>query len=286
MRLARRNCGFTLTEIAISLFIVALLVGFFMGTGATFIEIRKTEGTQIKLKALEVALAGYVAVNGRLPCPADGRLAVNNVLAGREDGGVGGCNNAQQFGVIPWATLGLSESDILDSWYNRIMYRVATGLVVARGMDMAACDPAGTEAGAANPKLCNAGCLGSDLTTCTPPSAFLQAGKGLSIIDTSGGGGNTIMNAAAAPSEGAAYVLISHGPDSRGAYPAGGAANPTGTGGAGIDEVWDANGVALRASYVDKNLDESNTATHFDDIVLRPSIMRVILRAERGPRAH
>jgi hypothetical protein len=153
-------------------------------------------------------------------------------------------------------------------------------------MDMSACDPAGTEAGAANPKLCNAGCQGSDMTTCTPPIAFLQAGKGLSIRDTSAPGANVIMNTGAAPSEGAAYVLISHGPDGRGAYPANGAANPIGTGGAGIDEVWNANGVPLAAYYVDKNLNESNTAAHFDDIVVRPSIMRVVLRAERGPRAH
>lgn len=278
--------GFTLTEIAISLFVMALIIGFFMSTGTAFLDLRKNEGTQIKLKAIEAALAGYVAVNGRLPCPANGQLAVTAINAGREDGNAGGCINNQQSGVVPWVTLGLSEVDILDDWYNRITYRVGSTLIVARGMDMTTCDPAGTAASTGAPNhLCSAACLGSDLTTCTSPSNFLSANKGLSILDASPGG-TMLMNATVTPSEGAAYILISHGPDGRGAYPAGGAAVPTSTAGAGVDEIWNANGVALRTSYVDRALDESNTATHFDDIVLRPSIMRVVQRAERGPRAH
>jgi hypothetical protein len=264
-------------------------MGFFMGAGPAYINLRKVDETQIKLRAIEVAFAGYVAVNGRLPCPADGTLPVTDAAAGREDGGILGCNNSQQHGVVPWTTLGLSEADILDGWYNRITYRLGDNLWAARGTDMTACDPAGTEpVPGAGPKLCNPGCLASDLTTCTQASSFLLPPKGLSIVDTTvtPPPANTLMDATATPSTGAAYVLISHGPNGMGAYPANGAPNPSSTTGAGTDEIANANGVAVQASYVDKALNESDTAAHFDDIVLRPSIMSVVIKAGRGPRAH
>src|SRR5262249_42227923 len=121
------------------------------------------------------------------------------------------------------------------------------------------------------------------------PTNFLAGPKGITIQDANG---NVLMNnnpGAGVPSTGAAYVLISHGDNQAGAFPSGGGAvTATGVGaqlGTG-GETQNANGQALQAFYVDNDLVEANDNTHFDDIVLRPSILSVINAANLGPRAH
>lgn len=295
MRSWERNRGFTLTEVAISFAIIAFILVFFLGSGTAFLELRKTEATRTKLAAIERALTGFISIHGRLPCPADGSLPTDNVNAGKEDGGAGGCNALQINGVVPWATIGMTEADILDSWYARITYRLGNNLWVASGMDMTACDTAGTEIVAppgacpdAVATLCNTACSSSTLNLCTKPRDFLRAGKGLSIQNTSVAG-TELMDACPAlltsPSEGAAFVLISHGPNLAGAFLANGGA-VTATTGTGTDEIHNANGVAVKNFYVDKDWNETQGVTHFDDLLLRPSIMKVIMQAQRGPRAH
>ena len=182
-RNGRRCAGFTLTEMAVVLVIVSLLMGYFLVGGVAFMETQNIKKTEAKLSTIEVALAGYVAINGRLPCPANGQITT-----GTEDGGVGGCTANQQYGVVPWITLGLSENDVLDAWHRRISYRVGKDLWVARGMDMTACDAAGTESVAATPKLCTLGCTSTNLSTCTPPPLFLQTGKGIDIKSAASAG--------------------------------------------------------------------------------------------------
>lgn len=290
MRTVRHSRGFTLTELAISMVILAFIFVFFLGSGSAFIQVRRTEAQKLKLLAIENAIAGYVSINGRLPCPADGSLPITNAAAGKEDGGVAGCNDSQRNGVVPWVTLGLSEADILDSWNNRTTYRVGNNLWLARAMDMTACDPAGTGVGDGTgaSMLCQAACSPVDPSTCTPPTTFLQSGKGLSILDTAG---ITVMYSSpvTGPSGGAAYVLISHGRNGAGAFTqGGGTVLPTTI--SGDSEKLNANGVTVHSSYVDGTIrDEQSdvgTAAYFDDLVLRPSIMKVVLQAQRGPRSH
>lgn len=282
MKKPNKSSGFSLVELAITLAIIALIMVFFLGAGSVFIEVRKVEATRTKLKAIDIALAGFVAINGRLPCPAGG-----NLTDGRELGGTGGCTDDQQRGVVPWATLGLSEADVLDSWFNRITYRVGSNLWIAGAMDMTACDTAGTGSGTGSTinLICQSPCSSTNLANCTSPTTFLQQGKGLTLQD---GFGVVLMNASASPTEGAAYVLISHGKNGAGAYSQGGTTLIS-TSGAGSAEVQNANNVAVRISpdyYVDKEINETAGTGYFDDLVLRPSIIRVILQAQRGPRAH
>jgi len=68
----KRSNGFSLTELAISLAIIALVLVLFLGASSGFISSKRGEITQTKLKAIETAIALYVAQNKRLPCPADG----------------------------------------------------------------------------------------------------------------------------------------------------------------------------------------------------------------------
>jgi prepilin-type N-terminal cleavage/methylation domain-containing protein len=117
-----RKCqyGFTLIEIAIVLFVIALLVGSMLVPLATQVEQRKISETQKLLDEIRQALLGYALANGYLPCPdkttAAGAGTAND---GQEDVNAGTC--VAQEGNLPWVTLGVTG---YDSWGNRYRYRV------------------------------------------------------------------------------------------------------------------------------------------------------------------
>lgn len=278
----RGHNGFTLTEMAVVLVILSLLMGYFLAGGVAFMDLQSVKQTQAKLKTIESALVGYVAVHGRLPCPADGRAAT-----GVEYGSVAGCTDNQQYGVVPWTTIGLSEADSVDAWNYRITYRVGNQLWVDQGMNMASCDAAGSALATGASKLCDTGCSGTSLTSCTPPALFLDTGKGIDIKDAATSG-NALMDTTITPTGGAAFVLISHGKHGHGAYPRGSTSIVPLTG-SGDNEAPNSNNVAITFGttfFVDADYNESSGANHFDDIVLRPSIMSVLQQAQRGPRIH
>lgn len=288
----RFDKGFSLVELAIALAIIALVLVLFIGASSGFISSKRNEVTMTKLKAIENAIALFVAQNKRLPCPADGTISAGTVGSGVEDrGGGGDCNGNQSNGVVPAITLGMSEADVLDGWNNRITYRVYSGVGVIgsltknNGMDMSWCDPAGTAGSAFGAdNLCDPSCTSANLGVCVRPSQFL-AGKGLQIQNVAG----TILMDPASGGQGAAYVLISHGDNQGGAYSQNGTLLGSAGAQSGTQELLNNNGVALRAPpnyYVDSDYNGSDTVNHFDDLVLRPSIISVASKAQLGPRAH
>jgi hypothetical protein len=121
------------------------------------------------------------------------------------------------------------------------------------------------------------------MALCTLPTNFLSgngaAAKGFTIKNVAG---TTIM---AAPATGAAYVLISAGETGGGAYTSAGVVAPTTTTD-GTEEQKNYANLALGAYYVDDQIADGAGATHFDDVVLRPSVLTVASRAGLGPRAH
>jgi hypothetical protein len=87
------------------------------------------------------------------------------------------------------------------------------------------------------------------------------------------------------PNTGAAYVVISHGETGGGAYlPSGQLFVGTSTDGT-QEQVNYANKV-MQVYYVDDGVADNPGATHFDDIVSRPSVISVITKAALGPRSH
>lgn len=290
---SRPASGFTLVELAIALVIIALVLVLFIGASSGFISSKRNEVTSLKLKAIENAIALFVAQNKRLPCPADGSISSGTAFSGMEqrDGATGDClplGTPQINGVVPALTLGLSEADVLDGWNNRITYRVYSNvpgsLTRTDGMDMTWCDPAGTAGGALGVnQLCNPACTSAALANCVTPTQFL-ANKGLRIQNAAG---IPLMDPAAG--QGAAYVLISHGDNSGGAFSMTGTLQgPVGPQ-IGTEEAFNSNGTNLRLSpnyYVDSGYSGSDTTNHFDDLVLRPSIISVASKAQLGPRAH
>jgi prepilin-type N-terminal cleavage/methylation domain-containing protein len=124
----RRHAGFTLIELAVALFLMALIFGGIAMPLQARVEMRKTEETQRILDAARTALLGYATANGYLPCPAD-ESSVGQEAAGTNHE-TGHCPT--YFGFLPAAALGMDVSEsrgyAVDAWGgsgNRIRYAVA-----------------------------------------------------------------------------------------------------------------------------------------------------------------
>jgi len=120
--------GFTLIEMAIVLMIIGLLLGGLIIPLTAQMEQKNNTEAQKALSDIKEAILGYTLANGRLPCPADPAIATGTVGAGISRATC--ITAANSSGVVPWATLGLSET---DAWGNRYTYRVTPDFAVAIG---------------------------------------------------------------------------------------------------------------------------------------------------------
>ena len=66
----RDERAFTLIELAIAVLILALLISGLLYTLTGQTEQRNFQETRLRLERARQALLGFVAANGRLPCPA------------------------------------------------------------------------------------------------------------------------------------------------------------------------------------------------------------------------
>lgn len=101
--------GFTLIELTISLLIISLV----LGGGALALSgknhYQREREMKTQLLTIKEALYGYAITYGRLPCPA-----LESENSGQE-------NCVSNFGIIPYATLGISGVDL---WGKSIRYYV------------------------------------------------------------------------------------------------------------------------------------------------------------------
>jgi prepilin-type N-terminal cleavage/methylation domain-containing protein len=126
-----RSRGFSLVELAVALAIIALLLAGALIPLSTQIDVRNGADTQRSMESIRDAITGFAQANGRLPCPANGGTpagTIDNttwaspVGAGAEQWDPNNNRCYIQFGVVPWTTLGVSET---DAWGRRLTYRVA-----------------------------------------------------------------------------------------------------------------------------------------------------------------
>lgn len=290
--------GFTLIEIAVVIVILSLLLAMIAGIATAMLGQQRREATRQRLAGVETAIALFVSQNLRLPCPANGAIAGTDANAGLEQisapglptfstCAVAGAANSQAGGVVPWRTLGLSEQDVTDGWGNRLTYRVATHFITAPAMNMTYCDPGGTKTGpealAVPGGYCDSTCTASTFpTSCTMPSEVTKT-RGLEVRNLAG---SRIMDPAAPPNTGAAYVVVSHGENGAGAYSNLGVLQGAAGTDAGTEEAKNAANLAVQPYYVDDFASYAAGTGHFDDFVLRPSILTVAVKAQLGPRAH
>jgi prepilin-type N-terminal cleavage/methylation domain-containing protein len=309
-RSGTRHAGFTLVEIAVVIIVLGFLLAMIAGIATAVIGQQRRESTRQRLAGVETAITLFVSQNKRLPCPADGRIAGTTAGSGIEARvgvscqTIGGTANSQTHGVVPWVTLGLAEPDVTDGWGGRFTYRAAPELVGDSAMDLTACDPGGSFGLAGTPlDRCNqAGTLATDCNStsypgrCTPPSAYTQ-GRGLKVRNNMTAAVIMDPNPATPPSTGAAYVVISHGENRQGAYNSEGTISAAGNPASGSQEVFNAADAAFVYSlssaavtagkiFVDDFPRFAADTDHFDDSVLRPTILTVATKAQLGPRAH
>ncbi len=181
-----RNKGFSLLEMAIVLTIVGLLMAGLIPSISGQIEQQHRSETRKQLDDIQQALFGFAVSNGRLPCPADGTIPTVAGLAngaGREKiSCVAGANG----GVLPWVTLGVSET---DAWGRRFTYRVSPNF-----------------ADAVNTTT-YAGCTPKLIPT---QASFALCSKGNLNIGLTAGATNVATNIPA--------LIVSHGTDGLGAF--------------------------------------------------------------------
>lgn len=195
--------GFTLVELAIAMFIIALLIGGLVMPLSAHMDARSRNATQSALSDIRDALLGFAAANGRLPCPALATAAIGSAGAGLEEttgaGAALACTNADGVGALPWATLGVSET---DAWGNRYTYRVVPEFARGATGQTAFTGP-----------------------TCPPPSnptmaAFALCSRGNLDVFSTAGGGSVASDVPA--------VVVSHGKNGYGAYTTAGTQLSTG----------------------------------------------------------
>lgn len=123
------QAGFSLIEMAIVLFIVALLLGGLLPTISGQIEVQHRNETRKQLEEIRNALFGYVILNGFLPCPTT-TIDPANPNYGTADAACSA--DVLTEGYLPWKTLGVSETDawgtrrsnVVHPWLGYWRYRV------------------------------------------------------------------------------------------------------------------------------------------------------------------
>jgi prepilin-type N-terminal cleavage/methylation domain-containing protein len=238
--------GFTLAELAIAMVIIALLLAGSMLPLSAQIDIRNISDTQRTMDGVKEAIIGYAQANGHLPCPADGTIASGGAGAGSEQRTGSTCTNP--FGVVPWATLGVPET---DSWGRRFSYWIS---------------PTFANTSNASPYGCS--------TAPTPPptqAAFALCSIGILTVNT-----RSDTNHAAVTALGSVLpaVIISHGKNGYGAYTSGGVMLPVPSGG---DELVNATHTSAATTFYSRTQTPSASGCNdaagtlfceFDDIVV------------------
>jgi len=122
--------GFTLIELAVVLFLVALLMGALLGPVTLRIEAEQRAQVEAYLAEVKQALIGFALRHGRLPCPdssgGDGR---ENRTLPSCTGGWAGAQCDSGAGPLPHTDLGVAQT---DPWGQRPYYFVSRVLVTSR----------------------------------------------------------------------------------------------------------------------------------------------------------
>ncbi len=247
--------GFTLAEMAIVVLIGSIMLT--MGVKIWFVQLTNMAYSETKSKQenIKTALINYLRTTGTLPCPD--RTATPD---GREDRPNGTapnttCTGNNGYGVVPYASLGLSRNDVLDGWGNYFTYRVANMAAPA-----APATPAVPRANASNQNwTVRAGASAFNITSLNSPNTGGFRSLRIDQRNSAGVLTRIAYNAVA--------IIYSHGKNGFGAETTKGnsVAAPPAT---NTDEV--TNNAAGSFTFVVRDVNDSATALggSYDDIVM------------------
>lgn len=233
----KQEKGFTLIEVAIVLVIGGILLASASALLLNYMKKVQFSTTERRLEAVDEALALFLSLNGRYPCPADPAALIDDPggnfgvevatcnLAANAPNGRGG--RIVRIGDVPVRTLNLPDDFIGDSWGGRFTYAITEALA----------DPAGT----------------------------YNRDEGAIFIRDSNNNEVAVIPGSVPPQGGIAhYAIVSHGVNNSGATAlAGGGATPCT---AGTQEEENCNGDAIFRSTM--LLATANNASLNDDLVL------------------
>jgi len=196
VRSRRAARGFTLVELAVVLFIVALILGSMMFTLSAQVDQSNRAETLRRLDSAKELLLAFAIVNGRLPCPARSTATAAPVTVPGDEvrDAAGACigdavtdnyGGGATLGLLPARALGFQPVDAqgfaVDAWGNRIRYAVSkktwgTGALFTRQHD------------ATNPAVAwSIATIPNDLIVCSQSQAALP-------LDTKCATGNPVTN--------------------------------------------------------------------------------------------
>jgi prepilin-type N-terminal cleavage/methylation domain-containing protein len=230
----RRYRGFTLTELAVVMTIVAFLLASLMYTLSAQSDQRNLDETRRRLEQARELILAFAVVNGRLPCPARSAATAAPVTVSGDEvrnsavnpdcvgdtvaDYYGGTSGGVRLGLLPARAIGFQQVDAgglaIDAWANPIRYAVAyttTGC--------AATAPHWTNS--ANLRTNGVGCQPNDLLVCKSASGITAS--------TCGGAANEIRTQSL-------VVAVIYSAGKNGGTP---------TGGTGADEAANLNGDAV-----------------------------------------
>lgn len=142
--LIKSQSGFSLVELAIVMTIIGLLIYPLLQTYKKYNDQEKIDDTTIAMNNVSSAIGQYYIENGAYPCPADRHAAFGTLAFGVADcttvknlspntcsPGQGMCNAAGiakpvYTGGIPFKTLGIPYTAMIDGYKNLLSYSVSS----------------------------------------------------------------------------------------------------------------------------------------------------------------
>ncbi len=131
----RLQHGFSLLELSIALAVIGIVVAGGLSMSTSMVDRTAYVQTGNQMDEVDKALAAFVSVNNRLPCPADPALAIGDANFGREQAACAGTATAVgtgaknvRIGALPVRTLGLRDRMAADEYGNRYTYAVTENL--------------------------------------------------------------------------------------------------------------------------------------------------------------
>jgi len=242
MRAPHHRHGFSLLELAVVLLIISLVVGagISLGSGALNASVRIK--TQERLATIKQALASYSNANGYLPCPADRTQTPSSASFGVE----------KRATSAPFTTC-VTTSGVVTMPAGTPTIYIGTLPTRTLGLpDSYAADSWGN-------KLTYA----VSITHVSKVSSVADSDGPITVNygDRAGGAGNYALTTKAV------FIVISHGPDGKGAYPLLGTAVGTACGATNNNDVENCND-ADATFYDTAYNDGANANQFFDDYVV------------------
>lgn len=247
-------------------------------------QANQTSNTGTHLAAVSKALVSFAQLNGRLPCPANAALATDLGQAAT----VTAQNRCQipngGSGVVPWATLGISQEMSFDGWGRKISYKVAqnhgatAGFVGLGQLNMTNCSLAQNNGGSTVATPCPTVNVGMGIAAGSGQALDSNLRPGLVVND-----GITNFTQLA-------FVLISHGPTGYGAWTGAGGSRMTMPPGGSPESANAQNYPLVAVPPVFNNPEQSamsippTSNTHFDDVVVSMTIADLLRAAGRFAR--